>query len=96
MRTAMQQFIARLKDGHESCQAATMKVIFKVAIDEAEALLETESQQIRLAYVEGQENVLKKASLFLSLDLGSAGLIFCACPPQHLGNRKSGRNPTGH
>jgi hypothetical protein len=60
MRTAMQQFIARLKDGHESCQAATMKVIFKVAIDEAEALLETESQQIRLAYVEGQENVLKK------------------------------------
>jgi hypothetical protein len=59
MKTAMQQFIARLKDGHESCQAATMKVIFKVAIDEAEALLEMESQQIRLAYVEGQENILK-------------------------------------
>jgi len=59
MKTAMQQFIARLKDGHESCQAATMKIIFKVAIDEAEALLEMESQQIRLAYVEGQENTLK-------------------------------------
>ncbi len=60
MRTSMQQFIARLKDAQESCQAPTMKVIFKVAIDEAEALLEMESQQIRLAYVEGQENVLKK------------------------------------
>lgn len=56
MRTAMQQFIARLKDAQESCQAPTMKVVFKVAIDEAEALLEQESQQIRLAYIEGQEN----------------------------------------
>jgi hypothetical protein len=60
MRTAMQQFIARLKDARESCQAPTMKVIFKVAIDEAEALLEVESQQIRLAYVEGKENQLKE------------------------------------
>jgi hypothetical protein len=59
MRTAMQQFMARLKDAQQSCQAPTMKVIFKVAIDEAEALLEMESQQIRLAYVEGQENTLK-------------------------------------
>ena len=56
----MQQFIARLKDAKESCQAPTMKVIFKVAIDEAEALLEQESQQIRLAYVEGQENMIKE------------------------------------
>lgn len=55
----MQQFIARIKDAHESCQAPTMKVVFKVAIDEAEALLEQESQQIRLAYVEGQENKMK-------------------------------------
>jgi hypothetical protein len=59
MRTAMQQFIARLKDAEESCQAQTMKAVFKIAIEEAEALLELESQQIRLAYVEGQENVLK-------------------------------------
>ncbi len=59
MKTAMQQFIARLKDAQEACQAPTMKVIFKVAIQEAEALLEQESQQIRLAYVEGQENKLK-------------------------------------
>jgi hypothetical protein len=59
MRTAMQQFVARLKDAQQSCQAPTMKVIFNVAIDEAEALLEMESQQIRLAYVEGQENTLK-------------------------------------
>lgn len=59
MRTAMQQFMARLKDAQEVCQAPTMKVIFKVALDEAEALIELESQQIRLAYVEGQENVLK-------------------------------------
>lgn len=56
----MQQFIARLKDAQESCKAPTMKIIFKVAIDEAEALLEQESQQIRLAYVEGQENMMKK------------------------------------
>lgn len=56
MKTAMQQFIARLKDAQESCQAPTMKVIFTVAIQEAEALLPQESQQIRLAYVEGQEN----------------------------------------
>lgn len=55
----MQQFIARLKDAQESCQAPTMKVIFNVAIQEAEALLEQESQQIRLAYVEGQENSIK-------------------------------------
>ncbi len=55
----MQQFIARLKDAQESCQAPTMRVIFNVAIEEAEALLEMESQQIRLAYVEGQENTLK-------------------------------------
>ncbi len=60
MRTAMQQFIARLKDAQDVCQAPTMKVIFKVAIDEAEALIELESQQIRLAYVEGQENIMKK------------------------------------
>lgn len=60
MRTAMQQFIARLKDAQESCQAPTMKVIFTVAIQEAEALLEQESQQIRLAYVEGQENMIKE------------------------------------
>jgi hypothetical protein len=60
MKTAMQQFIARLKDAQESCQAPTMKVIFNVAIQEAEALLETESQQIRLAYVEGKENQLKE------------------------------------
>lgn len=59
MRTAMQQFMARLKDAQESCQAQTMKVVFKMAIEEAEALIELESQQIRLAYVEGQENVLK-------------------------------------
>lgn len=59
MKTAMQQFIARLKDAQEVCQAPTMKVVFKVAIDEAEALLEQESQQIRLAYVEGQENNMK-------------------------------------
>lgn len=59
MKTAMHQFIARLKDAQENCQASTMKVIFKVAIQEAEALLEQESQQIRLAYVEGQENKLK-------------------------------------
>jgi hypothetical protein len=59
MRTSMQQFIARLKDAQESCQAPTMRVIFNVAIEEAEALLEMESQQIRLAYVEGQENTLK-------------------------------------
>lgn len=56
----MQQFIARLKDAQESCQAPTMRVIFNVAIQEAEALLETESQQIRLAYVEGKENQLKE------------------------------------
>lgn len=62
MRTAMQQFIARLKDAQDVCQAPTMKVIFKVAIDEAEALLEQESQQIRLAYVEGQENKMKNKS----------------------------------
>ena len=60
MRTAMQQFIARLKDAQETCQAPTMKVIFNVAIQEAEALLEQESQQIRLAYVEGQENMIKE------------------------------------
>jgi hypothetical protein len=60
MKTAMQQFIARLKDAQESCQAPTMRVIFNVAIQEAEALLETESQQIRLAYVEGKENQLKE------------------------------------
>ena len=59
MRTAMQQFIARLKDANESCKAPTMKVVFQVAIEEAEALIEQESQQIRLAYVEGQENALK-------------------------------------
>lgn len=59
MRTAMQQFIARIKDAQESCQAPTMKVVFKVALDEAEALLSQESQQIRLAYVEGQENKMK-------------------------------------
>jgi hypothetical protein len=59
MKTSMQQFIARLKDAQESCQAPTMRVIFNVAIEEAEALLEMESQQIRLAYVEGQENTLK-------------------------------------
>jgi hypothetical protein len=59
MRTAMQQFIARIKDAQESCQAPTMKVVFKVALDEAETLLEQESQQIRLAYVEGQENKMK-------------------------------------
>jgi hypothetical protein len=63
MRTAMQQFIARLKDARESCQAPTMKVIFKVAIDEAEALLEVESQQIRLAYVEGKEHQAKEKSI---------------------------------
>jgi hypothetical protein len=61
MRTAMQQFVARLKDAKESCQAPTMKVIFNVAIEEAEALIEMESQQIRLAYVEGQENALKSS-----------------------------------
>jgi hypothetical protein len=59
MKTAMQQFIARIKDAQESCQAPTMKVVFKVALDEAEALLSQESQQIRLAYVEGQENKMK-------------------------------------
>lgn len=59
MKTAMQQFIARIKDAQESCQAQTMKVVFKLAIDEAEALLSQESQQIRLAYVEGQENKMK-------------------------------------
>jgi hypothetical protein len=59
MRTAMQQFIARIKDAQESCQAPTMKVVFKVAIDEAELLLSQESQQIRLAYVEGMENAVK-------------------------------------
>jgi hypothetical protein len=59
MRTAMQQFIARLKDAQESCQAPTMKAVFTLSIEEAEALLEMESQQIRLAYVEGQENALK-------------------------------------
>jgi len=63
MKTAMQQFIARLKDAQESCQAPTMKVIFKVAIDEAETLLEQESQQIRLAYVEGQENKMNGKSI---------------------------------
>ncbi len=57
----MQQFVARLKDAKESCQAPTMKVIFNVAIEEAEALIEMESQQIRLAYVEGQENALKSS-----------------------------------
>ena len=56
----MQQFIARLKDAQETCQASTMKAVFKVAIEEAEALLEQESQQIRLAYVEGQENMIKE------------------------------------
>ena len=60
MRTAMQQFIARLKDAQESCQAQTMKAVFNVAIEEAEALLETESQQIRLAYVEGKEAQIKE------------------------------------
>lgn len=59
----MQQFIARLKDAQESCQAPTMKVIFNVAIQEAEALLEQESQQIRLAYIEGQENKIKGNTL---------------------------------
>ena len=59
MKTAMQQFIARIQDAQESCQAPTMKVVFKVALDEAEALLSQESQQIRLAYVEGQENKMK-------------------------------------
>jgi hypothetical protein len=63
MRTAMQQFIARLKDAQESCQAPTMKVIFNVAIQEAEALLEQESQQIRLAYVEGKEHHMKEKSI---------------------------------
>jgi hypothetical protein len=63
MKTAMQQFIARLKDAQGVCQAPTMKVIFKVAIDEAEALLEQESQQIRLAYVEGQENKMNGKSI---------------------------------
>lgn len=61
MKTALQQFILRLKDAQKTCQAPTMKVVFKVAIDEAEALLETESQQIRLAYVEGQENKIKNS-----------------------------------
>jgi hypothetical protein len=60
MRTAMQQFILRIKDAQEVCQAPTMKVIFKVAIDEAEALLEHEQQQIRLAYVEGSEDRIKE------------------------------------
>ena len=59
MKTAMQQFIDRLKDAQQSCQAPTMKVVFNVAIQEAEALLSQESQQIRLAYVEGQENKMK-------------------------------------
>jgi hypothetical protein len=59
MRTAMQQFIARIKDAQDSCQAPTMKVVFKVALDEAEALLSQESQQIRLAYIEGQEDKIK-------------------------------------
>ena len=59
MKTAMQQFIARIKDAQESCQAPTMKVVFKVALDEAEALLSQESQQIRLAYIEGQEDKVK-------------------------------------
>jgi hypothetical protein len=63
MRTAMQQFIARLKDAQESCQAPTMKVVFKVAIEEAEALLEIESQQIRLAYVEGKEHYMKEKNI---------------------------------
>jgi|688.fasta_scaffold704753_2 hypothetical protein len=63
MRTAMQQFIARLKDAQESCQAPTMKVIFNVAIQEAEALLEQESQQIRLAYVEGKEHHMKQKNI---------------------------------
>ena len=62
MRTSLQQFILRLKDAQESCQAPTMKVVFKVAIDEAEALLETEQQQIRLAYVEGREDMIKERS----------------------------------
>lgn len=56
MRTAMQQFIARIHDANESCQAPAMKAVYKIALEEAEALLEQESQQIRLAYVEGQEN----------------------------------------
>lgn len=59
----MQQFIARLKDAQESCQAPTMKVVFKVAIEEAEALLEIESQQIRLAYVEGKEHHMKEKNI---------------------------------
>ncbi len=59
----MQQFIARLKDAQESCQAPTMKVVFKVAIEEAEALLEIESQQIRLAYVEGKEHYMKEKNI---------------------------------
>lgn len=63
MRTAMQQFIERLKDAKESCQAPTMKVVFKVAIEEAEALLEIESQQIRLAYVEGKEHYMKEKNI---------------------------------
>ena len=63
MRTAMQQFIARLKDAKDSTQAPTMKVVFKVAIEEAEALLEQESQQIRLAYVEGKEDHTKEKNI---------------------------------
>lgn len=56
MKTAMQQFIARIKDAKDSCQAASMKAVFDVAIEEAESLLIQESQQIRLAYIEGQEH----------------------------------------
>jgi hypothetical protein len=40
-----------------------MKVVFKVAIEEAEALLEIESQQIRLAYVEGKEHYMKEKNI---------------------------------
>ena len=63
MRTTMEQFIARLKDAQEHCQAPTMKVVFQVALDEAESLLEQESQQIRLAYVEGKEHHMKDKSI---------------------------------
>jgi len=63
MKTAMQQFIARLKDAKDSTQASTMKVVFQVAIEEAEALLEQESQQIRLAYVEGKEHHMKEKNI---------------------------------